>query len=75
MKSSKSKEKTKLKSRTVPDDLKDSATAVFMVKHGLPLTRENFLRLMWGHRDITNPYPAELEAELPRRFQEPAPEQ
>jgi hypothetical protein len=40
-----------------------------MKSHGIPLTRENYLRMNHPELNPDEPLPAELEAELPREFQ------
>jgi hypothetical protein len=45
-----------------------SPTLAYMVKRGLPLTRENFIELAYGG-DRPEPWTAEHEADIPYPFQ------
>ena len=40
-----------------------------LARLGIPLTRENWLAMNYPFDEIPDPYPAELEAQMPRSIQ------
>ena len=40
----------------------------FLLREGLPLTRENYLSVAWPDRTVTDELDAEFEAQLPEMF-------
>jgi hypothetical protein len=49
--------------------LADDRTAQWMRKHGLELTRENYIAVNWGNTP-PDPWDAESEAQLPDELQQ-----
>lgn len=46
------------------------STLLYLQKHNIPVTRENYISLNWmGDYPADQPLPAELEASLPKELQ------
>ncbi len=56
----------------LPPDLANDGTAELLLEWGKELTRENYLQALHEPSPVPDPYPAELEAMLPARFQKGA---
>lgn len=55
-----------------PSGPEDDLLVKWMTKHGIPLTRENYLEIAYPE-GLPIPWTAELEAQLPSELQQPLP--
>lgn len=59
------------KPETTSGTMQPDGTEKMLVELGLPVTRENYLRLAFAGNPPLEPLDGELEAELPEKFQRP----
>lgn len=52
------------------DSIKDSPVVDSMIKSGIPVTRENYIRCNWTPDIMPDPWTVEDEAELPEELQD-----
>lgn len=52
------------------DSIEDSPIVKSMRKHGIPVTRENYIRENWTPDIMPDPWTVEDEAELPDELQD-----